>query len=271
LKNKQGFFMPPILFHIYGSIAIHSFGLMIALGLIITLYLVHSDKPLKKIVTDEQISTIFHISFIAGIAGGRILFLLTNPSVIESWTDIFTVWIGGLSILGAIIGIFTALTVYFYKNNLPGYKILDRITLYGPLLQSISRLGCFFAGCCYGKETAVPWGVIYENYDSLAPLGVTLHPTQLYSSLCLALIFTTLLCFAQYKYRKPGQIVSLYLMLISIERFVVDYWRGDQEFFTHSGIFGKLSIQQALAVALFLGALITMIFTTIYTKKNESI
>ncbi len=266
--------MPPILFHIYGPIAIHSFGLMIALGLIVTLSLLLRDKPLQKMISHKQLETIFQLSFFSGIAGGRIWFLMTNSSMIESWTDCFTVWVGGLSILGALIGIIGTLFIYFYYIKLPALPILDRIALYAPLLQSISRLGCFFAGCCFGQPTNLPWGVVYENCDSLAPLHVTLHPTQLYSSLFLACNFIMLLCYDRYctsKNKRSGQILAMYIMLMSVERFMVDFLRGDQEFFTKPGLFSCLSIQQILAFWLFLGSLIMMDFITNYKKTDESI
>lgn len=271
--------MPPILLHIYGPIAIHSFGVMIALGLIITLYFLHHDKALQHIISPNQLATIFQISFFAGIVGGRTWFLLTNVSTIESWTDCFTVWAGGLSILGAIIGIIITLGVYLSYHKLPVLKILDRIALYAPLLQSIARLGCLFAGCCFGKPTHLPWGIVYENYDSLAPLHVILHPTQIYSSLILAGNFIILLCFDRFynknslhhNIKKPGQILALYIILISLERFFVDFLRGDQEFFENPGIFGNLSMQQVLALFLFLGAIAMLTFISIYKKTDEFI
>ena len=264
--------MPPILFHIYGPIAIHSFGVMIALGLILTLYLLNKDKPLQGLIDNEELTKIFQISFIAGIVGGRIWFLMTNWALIKHWTDCFMVWSGGLSISGAIIGIITTLSLYFSYNQLPALKIFDRIALYVPLLQSISRLGCFFAGCCFGKATELPWGVIYTNYDSLAPLCITMHPTQIYSSLFLACSFILLLSFNRYyHHKKPGQIFALYIMLSSLDRFTVDFFRGDQEFFMHPTIFGNLSIQQALALCLCSGAAVMMIFISIYKKSDESI
>jgi phosphatidylglycerol---prolipoprotein diacylglyceryl transferase len=266
--------MPPILFHIYGPIAVHSFGLMIAIGLIVTLSLLYRDKPLQKLISGKQLETIFQLSFFSGIAGGRIWFLITNQSMIESWTDCFTVWSGGLSVLGALIGIITTLIIYFYYTNLSALSILDRIALYTPLLQSISRLGCFFAGCCFGQATNLPWGVIYENCDSLAPLHIVLHPTQIYSSLLLALSFVILLCYDRYcaaKKKRSGQMLAMYIMLMSVERFFVDFVRGDQEFFTQPGLFSCLSIQQILALCLFFGALSMMIFISMYKKTDESI
>lgn len=266
--------MPPILLHIYGPIAIHSFGVMIVLGLMITLYLLHRDKPLQKLISDEQLTTLFQISFFAGIAGGRIWFLMLNSSMMSHWTDYFSIWSGGLSILGAVIAIIGTLTIYFFYAKLPILPVLDRIALYTPLLQSISRLGCLFAGCCYGKPTDLPWGIVYENYDSLAPLHIRLHPTQIYSSLFLACSFIVLLCFDRFYSRKnSGQLLALYIMLISLERFIVDFFRDDREFFTHPNewLFGNLSIQQILALCMFLGALTMIIFVTTYKKSNESI
>ena len=264
--------MPPILLNIYGPIAIHSFGVMIALGVIIMLCLLHRDAKLAKLVSHDQLTTIFQIGFVAGIIGGRVWFLMTSWSTIDHWTDSFMVWSGGLSILGAIIGCISALTIYFATNNINQLKVLDRIALYAPLLQSISRLGCFFAGCCFGQVTNLPWAIIYTNPDSLAPLCTQLHPTQIYSCLFLAFCFIVLLCFDKfYPRQKPGQILYLYIMLISLERFFIDFLRGDREFFEHLTIFENVSIQQALALCMFAGAFVMMIFISIYKKTDESI
>lgn len=263
--------MSPILLHIYGPFAIHSFGLMIVIGLILTLYLLNRDKKLQKLITSHQLSNIINICVISGIIGGRIWFLATNFSEITTWTDYFTVWNGGLSILGAIIGIVIGLSWYISSQKLPLFAILDRFALYAPLLQSISRFGCFLAGCCYGLPTHLPWGIIYTHAESLAPLHVMMHPTQIYSSSLLFLSFVVLYCFDIYKRTKPGQIISLYIMLTTAERFFVEFWRGDQIFYTECGYFRYLSIQQLLAVLLFVAALILFIFITIYKKTDESI
>lgn len=262
--------MPPILLHIYGPISIHTFGVMIVLGLIITLYLLHHDTKLKTLLTDVQIETLFQISFVSAIAGGRIWFLATNSSMITHWTDCFTVWSGGLSILGAIICTFVCAALYIYFIQRPVLKTFDRIALYIPLLQSISRLGCFFAGCCYGKPTNLAWAVMYTHPDSLAPLHVHLHPTQIYSSIALAFIFILLILFDRYyKYKKPGQIVFLYLMLIGLERFSLDFLRDNRELFTSAQSFHWLSIQQMLALSMFLAALIMVVIVTRYKKSQK--
>jgi phosphatidylglycerol:prolipoprotein diacylglycerol transferase len=245
---------------------------MIVIGLLITLYLLHKDKQLKKVISDEQLANIFQISFFSGIIGGRVWFLITNPEILDNWKNCFTVWQGGLSILGAIIAGIIFLSAYLHYAKLPVLQILDRIALYMPLLQSISRLGCFFAGCCFGKATNLPWGIVYNHYDSLAPLGIALHPTQIYSSLFLAVSFIILLIFdTYYRYKQSGQIVTLYIMLISLDRFFIDFFRGDQQFFSGHEIFNNLAIQQVLAIFLFTTAFIMMLFISMYKKTNESI
>jgi len=263
--------MSPVLLHIYGPFAIQSFGLMIAIGLIIVLYLLDKDAPLQQLVSENQLHKIIQISLIAGIAGGRIWFLITNPIEMNHWFDYFTVWSGGLSILGAIIGIITTLSLYLSFNRIPILPLLDRLTLYAPLLQSISRFGCFFAGCCHGIPTTLPWGIMYTHPDSLAPINIIIHPTQIYSSIGLLIIFVILHYFDSFKNNKSGQISTLYIMLTSMERFISEFWRGDTEFLSTQKDLQFLSVQQMLAVTLFIGALFTFIFITINKKTDESI
>lgn len=263
--------MSPVLLHIYGPFAIHSFGLMIAVGLIITLFFLEKDAKLQKLVLPNQLSTIIQMSLVAGIAGGRIWFLITNPIEAANWFDYFTVWNGGLSILGAIIGIITTLSLYLTWHQIPILSLLDRLTLYAPFLQSISRLGCFFAGCCHGLPTNLPWGVMYEHPDSLAPLHVMMHPTQIYSSMSLMIIFIILYLFDKRQNNKPGQISTLYIMLTSIERFTVEFWRGDTISSITPDCIQFLSVQQMLALTLFMSALLTFFFITINKKTDEFI
>lgn len=261
--------MSPILLHIYGPFAIHSFGTMIVIGLLITLYLLQQDKPLHKLITNDQLASIVQLSFFAGIAGGRTWFLITNPLIVTNWIDLVAIWSGGLSILGAVIAVLLTLSLYFYMKKIPRLPVLDRLSLYAPLLQSISRFGCFFAGCCYGKVTDLPWGIVYKNPDSLAPLHVVIHPTQIYSSLFLASIFLILLYFDRYYTpKKSGQILALYIMLMSFERFFIDFLRGDQEFFIIK-LFGKISAQQILASFLFIAGFLCMLFVTIYAQTSK--
>jgi phosphatidylglycerol:prolipoprotein diacylglycerol transferase len=195
---------------------------------------------------------------------------MTNLHVYHTVLDFFSIWSGGLSILGAIISTLITLPAYLYYKKLPVFNILDRLALYTPLLQSISRLGCFFAGCCYGQQTCLPWAVMYTHPDALAPLHVWIHPTQLYSSICLGLIFLFLYSFDQYcPAKKSGQIVALYVFFAGLERFFIDFFRADQDFYIQLPFNIHLSIQQILALTLCIIALLATMYLTLHSKKND--
>ena len=113
----------------------------------------------------------------------------------------------------------------------------------------------------------MPWGVRYADAKSSAPLHVPLHPTQLYSSATLFLIFLLLYFVLQRYLRRPGQLVSAYLVLMSIERFAVDFWRGDRAL---SPIFPSvISFDQLLAIGIFCAGLVLFCWAT-FRRTNET-
>ena len=252
------------LMHIYGPFSIHSFGLLLAIGIIIAISLALRHPIRKKIMSTQAFLDAIAIAVIAGLVGARLLFLMQNWTDLQDWTDIFTIWEGGLSILGAVIGILVVMPFYMQSRKVPFLPFLDLIALHAPLVQSIARLGCFLAGCCFGAPTQAGWGVTYTDLESFAPLCTKLHPTQVYSSVLLLCIFLFLYFVAQYRVKKPGQLLALYLFLISIERFSVDFFRGDREFSPLSTFFG-LSVHQLIAIFIALTALV--IFNRLQSDK----
>jgi phosphatidylglycerol:prolipoprotein diacylglycerol transferase len=215
------------LLHIYGPFSIRSYGLMIAIGLALFVWLLQKHPKYKALTLGDKIIDITIVGIIAGLLGGRILFGLSQPEEISSLSDFFSFWNGGFSILGCVLGVLCSIPLYLYYLHVPIIPFLDLIALYAPLLQSISRVGCFFAGCCYGHYTQLPWGVRYTDPYASAPLGICIHPTQLYSSLLLLIIFLGMYYILQNIYTKPGQLTALYLFFIALERFTIDFWRAD--------------------------------------------
>lgn len=264
--------MSPILFHLYGPLAIHSFGVMIVIGLLLTLYMLDKDPLLSKLISSAQLTILIQLGCFAGIVGGRALFVLTNLHLVDSWTFVYKVWAGGLSVLGAVCAIIIAITAYSAYHRLQTIKILDRIAIYAPLLQSIARLGCLSAGCCFGRPTNVSWAIVYTHCESLAPLHVSLHPTQLYSSiLCLLLFGFMLMIDKNYRPKRPGILLLWYIVLSCAERFFIDFWRADQEFFIYFDFGLPLSIQQMYALVLGGIAVGTLFFLAIRRYFYESI
>ena len=244
------------LLHIYGPIAIHSYGLMIALGLLIFIYLVRRDPRFKKLDLENYFSSLIMIGIVAAIIGGRLLYFYSYPQTYTGLASFFAFYEGGFSILGSVLGVLLTLPAYLLYAQIPILPLLDLVSIYGPLLQSVSRLGCFFAGCCYGMPTTKPWAITYTDTGSVAPLYVCLHPTQLYSSALLLLIFAFQYFVGRHYFKKTGQLICSYLMLISAERFFVDFWRGDR--MTDA----PLSINQYVAFGIFSAALIGFLITS---------
>jgi phosphatidylglycerol:prolipoprotein diacylglycerol transferase len=241
------------LLHIYGPFSIHSFGLMLALGLLITVYLAARSPLRAQIMSEKTFIDAIVIAVIAGLVGSRVLFVVQNWALMEHWPDMFNVLNGGFSVLGSVIGVLTVMPIYLARHKIPFLSFFDLIAIYAPLLQSIARLGCFCAGCCFGLQTTVSWGIMYTDTESFAPLCVRLHPAQLYSAIALFGIFLIMVYGVQNCFKKRGYCLVMYLFLMSIERFSVDFFRGDREFFATPAL-GAFSVHQWLSLAIAVGA-----------------
>ena len=257
------------LVHIYGPFSIQSFGLIITVGLLLFTWLVRRHPLRKKLLNDEQFSTVILLGVVSGIIGGRLLYVAQEYGSMKNIWEAFHFWEGGFSILGTIIAVLGTIGFYLKKINVPMLPFLDMITMYAPLLQSISRLGCFFAGCCYGLPTSLPWAITYTDANAAAPLCTALHPTQLYSSLLLFCIFLFLRFKATKFHLKAGQLTMLYLMLASFERFIVGFWRADRAYFKLTTL-EMLSIHQWLALGIFVAAFFAFIGIKVGSKAHRT-
>jgi phosphatidylglycerol---prolipoprotein diacylglyceryl transferase len=218
----------PELIHLYGPFGIQSYGLFIALGIITTVVAARYNKRFKQLHLENKYLDIIMMSILAGCVGGRLLEVISEPLLYPYWYDWFALWQGGFSVLGSIIGIIITLPFYLKKIHVPIIPLFDLVAIYAPLCQSIARLGCFTAGCCYGVVTHGICAVIYTNPNTLAAYNISIHPTQLYSSALLFGIFLCMYFIAQKICTKNGQLFTTYLILAALERFVVDFWRADR-------------------------------------------
>lgn len=216
--------MHPILFKI-GNITIYTYGFMMAIGIISAIFITVYRG--KKIGIDSD--TIFDLAIygvIAGILGAKLLFIiaeapyiLKNPAVLK---DMIT---GGFVVYGAIIGGVLAGYLFCRIRKIDFLTLFDLVAPSLVLAQGIGRIGCFSAGCCYGRKTTSPFGIVFHN-SPFAPNGVRLIPTQLISSLGDFIIAAILFYFAK-KEHKKGQVAGLYMILYSIGRFLVEFLRDD--------------------------------------------
>lgn len=257
--------MSPQLVHIFGPLYIQAYGVLIVIGLIVFMWRVQKSDLFKKIFTGDQFQNLIIHSVVVGFIGGKLLHAVSEWQEYTAWYDILYFWHGGFSILGSVIALLAYVPYYVHKQGILLGAACDFLAIYAPLLQAIARLGCYFAGCCYGTAAALPWAIVYTDPSSAAPCHVPLHPAQLYSSLALYSIFLILrfVVFPHVQKKRlfgRGIILCTYLTLISIERFVVDFWRADRIFSeSMRGAWALLSFHQYVAVAIFLVSCIGII------------
>lgn len=227
------------LFEIFG-VQIKSYGLMIAIGIIIAASLL-IKKGKEKDLDEDSLLNLIIFTVIGGVIGGKLLFIITEMKSILKDPSILLNFGYGFVVYGAILA--GAFTIYIYCKK-KKWNVLELIDLTVPglaIAQGFGRIGCFLAGCCYGAETDLSIGVVFPE-GSLAPAGVHLHPTQIYSSVFDFILGFFLLYYSK-KQRKDGKVAGMYLMLYSVGRFLVEFLRNDPR-----GNVGVLSTSQFIAI-----------------------
>lgn len=242
-----------------GFIHIHVYGIMIALGLCVAVF-VSAYRAKKNRLDEDLIYTILVMSLIGGFIGTRVLFYLTViPDIMEEPSILWN-FSNGYVVYGGVIGGVLANLIYFKVKKKEFLPYFDLVMPQVALAQAIGRIGCFFAGCCYGRQTDLSIGFTYHTSD-FAPTGVPLLPTQLISCVGDLVICIILLIYAKKKEAK-GTVGALYLMLYSAGRFFVEFLRGDEE----RGSIGFFSVSQVIAIVLFFGGLLLYV---LFVKRNQ--
>src|SRR4030043_817819 len=174
--------MHPILFR-FGPLTIHTYGLLVAVGFLIGLGFAVRQARKEGTPADKIIDLGFYI-LLSAIIGSRLGFNLINAShYIKNPLDIFKIWEGGLVFYGGVLLAVPTAIWYVKKNGLGIWSTADVFAPSIAIGHALGRLGGFFAGCCYGKTAqSLPWAGTFTNPESLAPIGIPLHPTQLYES-----------------------------------------------------------------------------------------
>lgn len=247
-----------------GPLTIHTYGLMIGLG-IIAAYLTAEYRAKKKGLDAERIFPIVLMCVIFGFAGSKILYLLTVlPQLIKNPALIGDAIRSGWVVLGGILGGILGGWIYCFKKKLPVAKYFDVGLPSVALAQSIGRIGCFFAGCCYGIQTNCAIYTEFSHSD-FAPNHVRLVPTQLISSLADFLLFLFLIFYDRKWKKADGEIAALYLILYSGGRFILEFFRGD----LIRGSVGPLSTSQFLGLFT-LAAGLVLFFLVRYRHRTSA-
>jgi phosphatidylglycerol:prolipoprotein diacylglycerol transferase len=216
--------MHPELFNIKG-IVIYTYGFFVSLGFLAGFLLFLLEAKRNKKSVDTAIDLSFWV-LLSAIVFSRLFYVLLNLRFfLEYPLRIFMVWEGGLVWYGAFFGAVIAAAIYFRGKKLDGWHWADMAAPGIVLGQAIGRIGCLMAGCCYGRPTNLPWGICFTQSE-IAPSGIPLHPTQVYSMLLNLLIF----CFLFYRRKKVkfrGELILSYVILYAAGRSIVELFRGD--------------------------------------------
>ena len=217
------------------------YGIFIALAIIwIILWLVWQVRKGAKISYD----TLFAAALV-GIPSGIVLARLLH--VIDLWDYYIQnpreiIGGGGLTAYGAVLGAALGIWIYSKFSKLQFGYFADLVAPAVIVAQAvIGRIGCTINGCCYGVKTSLPWGIVYTHPDSLGPLGVAVHPTQVYE-LIFGLIVFGILLKLRGRFKPDGSLFLIYLGLYSVWRIGIDFLREGTPFL--------FSLHQAQVIAI---------------------
>jgi phosphatidylglycerol:prolipoprotein diacylglycerol transferase len=246
-----------------GTVTVHTYGLFLALGLFAGLTVAWRIKE-REGIGARQVLEMASLTVFAAVIGSRGLYVIMNVSQYKIRPmDILKIWDGGFVFAGGIIFVLSILLLYARRRGLSFFKLGD---LWAPAVaigQCIGRLGCFFAGCCYGIPTDLKWGVVFTHPHSLAPLHVAMHPTQLYSAASGFAIFVVLLLLHAKK-KFDGQVLLWFLILHSTARLAVERFRGDDRGVLFNG---NMTTTQLAATIILVVAVITLFI--VRAKRSE--
>src|SRR6266542_5138908 len=266
--------MYPILFHI-GSFTVNTYGVFLALAFLGTIF-VTVRLAERDGLPRERIYDLCLWLLLSSLVGSKLLMFFTEPEYREHPLQLFSldflrsggVFYGGL--LGAIIA------GYFLMKRwkLPWWKTADACAPGIALGNALGRQGCFSAGCCWGKPTNLPWGVRFTQLGhevTGVPIDAKLHPTQLYESFAMLIVFFFLLWLHKRK-KFNGQVILAYALIYAIVRFLIEFVRDDPrgEILGLTTVTG-LSTSQMIGIIVGVGALILLVIRWQHAGSTQAI
>ncbi|HYE13791.1 MAG TPA: prolipoprotein diacylglyceryl transferase [Pyrinomonadaceae bacterium] len=254
--------MLPELFRI-GSFPVNTYGVLLALAFLAALF-VSSRLAERDGLPRERVFDMGLWMLLGGLLGSKILLMFAEPEYGASIWNLISidflrsggVWYGGF------LGGLAAGLLLIRRYRLPFWKATDAFAAGVALGQSIGRLGCFAAGCCWGEECHLPWAVTFPEEARQVtgvPAGVPLHPTQLYESFAMLLLFLFLVRLHR---RKPfdGAVIAAYAVLYGAIRFAIEFVRADPRGdIAHLTTLTGLSTSQLISAAVFTGGAVALV------------
>jgi len=256
-----------------GPLEIHAYGLTLALSFLIGIYLA-MYRAKKNGIDPNKIVDLSVVIVISAILGSRFLYVIFHLDEFKGkWLDTINpfqssgqIGIAGLTLLGGFVAAVVFSILFMKIKKLPLLKISDIMIPSMGLGIFITRIGCFFNGCCYGLPTDASWGMVFpqESPAGFIFANQAIHPTQLYSSLYGLVILGLLLFLERYK-KFDGFLLYMFFILYGISRFTVDFYRYYEDSMVIGGL--SISVNQGISIILIVLGVVLLFVSNFKTKK----
>jgi phosphatidylglycerol:prolipoprotein diacylglycerol transferase len=240
--------MYPILFEV-GGFPVYTYGVLLAAAYLLGLQFALTRARARGLDAARVMDLGIWI-IISALIGAKLLLLVVELDTFrQNPRELLTLLRSGGVFYGGLIAAVTVAIWYMRRHRLPVWGVSDAFAPGIALGHVIGRLGCFFAGCCFGKATDVPWSMTFRNTYAAenvgTPLNVPIHPTQLYEA-GAELVILGLLLVLERRWRPfAGRTFWSYLLMYGVTRFIIEFYRGDAR-----GMVGDLSTSQFVSVLL---------------------
>ncbi len=245
-----------------GPLTVHGYGLMIAVGVMVAMIVGLKRAPKLGLEKDHIYNLTFYC-LIFGLLGAKLLFGIVEIKKIIEDPGFFLSGTGFVVYGGIITGVLTGY-IYCRVKRIEFFRYADIVLPSVAIAQGFGRVGCFLAGCCYGRETDSCFSITFHSSE-FAPNGVKLIPTQLISSFCLFALAIGLILYAN-KDRKPGRVAALYLIFYSVGRSVIEVFRDD----FRGDFIGPFSVSQFISIFILILGVVLFFKDKIFSRKNEN-
>ena len=237
--------MHPILFE-FGPVTVYSYGVLLAASYLLGLQFALMRARARGL-NGERVMDLGIWIIISALVGAKLLLVVVDyRQFTTGWSDLLNLARSGGVFYGGLIGAVTVAFWYMWRHKMPLWTTTDVFAPAIALGHAVGRLGCLLAGCCFGRETSVPWAVTFHNQLSIAPRGVPLHPTQLYEAGAELIILAFLLATERRGHVFAGRTFWSYMFLYGVSRFVIEFYRGDDR----GMVFNMLSTSQVVSLLL---------------------
>jgi len=238
--------MHPILFEIAGF-PVFTYGVLLAAAYLLGLQFAIVRGRQRGLDPNRTMDLGIWI-IISALVGAKLLLLIVEwDTFTRDWHELFSLARSGGVFYGGLIAAVAVALWYLRRHRMPMWTVTDAFAPGIALGHVIGRLGCLFAGCCFGRQTDVPWAITFHNEYAAqnvgTPLNVPLHPTQLYEAGAELLILIFLLATEKKGRPYAGRTFWAYMFLYGISRFIIEFYRGDAR-----GLVGPLSTSQFVSV-----------------------